>query len=345
MRQANGAPPAPVPNSRAFSESSARVAIASLLAAACSLQASPAAAQAYPSRAVRVMVGFAPGGPNDIIARAYGARLTESLGQPFVVENRTGAGGNLAAEAVARAAPDGYTLTLGSTGPTAVNPALYAKLPFDLVRDLDIVTLVATGNSALAVHPRVGATSVKELIALARAQPGKLTYASSGNGSSLHLAAELFKQMAGVDLVHVPYKGAAPAMTDLVSGQVDMSFAPVANVVPFARAGKLRLLALTGAKHSAFAPDTPTLNESGLPGFDVWTWYAILTKSGTSEAVVERLHAVLAKIAQNPQLKEQLANIGIDAEASASPAEARAYRASEVEKWGKLVRAIGVKVE
>jgi tripartite-type tricarboxylate transporter receptor subunit TctC len=191
----------------------------------------------------------------------------------------------------------------------------------------------------------VSAQNVKELIALAKSQPGKLTYASSGNGSSLHLAAELFKQMTGVDLVHVLYKGAAPAMTDLVSGQVHMSFAPVANVVPFAKAGKLRLLALTGAKRSAFAPATPTLAESGLSGFDVWTWYAILVTAGTPEHLVNRLHAALVKIADNPQLKEQLANIGIDAEASASPAEARAYRAGEVEKWGKLVRAIGVKAE
>ena len=322
-----------------------RFGLLALLVGTVGFQSAPAPAQSYPSHAVRVMVGFAPGGPNDIIGRAYGARLAEAFGQPFVVENRTGAGGNLAAEAVARAAPDGYTLTLGSTGPSAVNPALYAKLPFDLVRDLDIVSLVATGNSALAVHPGVPATNVKELVALAKAEPGKLTYASSGNGSSLHLAAELFKQMAGVDLVHVPYKGAALAMTDLVSGQVDMSFAPVANVVPLAKTGKLRLLALTGAKHSAFAPGTPTLAESGLPGFDVWTWYAVLCTAGTPEEVVNRLHATLVKIAQNPQLKEQLANIGIDAQASASPAEARAYRAAEVEKWGKLVRAIGIKAE
>src|SRR5438552_16768361 len=227
-----------------------------LLAGAIVLQAS-ALAQSYPSRPVRVMVGFAPGGPNDIIARAYGARLAETFGQPFVVENRTGAGGNLAAEAVARAAPDGYTITLGSTGPSAVNPALYAKLPFDLVRDLDLVSLVATGNSALALHTSVPAQNVKELIALARSQPGKLTYASSGNGSSLHLAAELFKQMASIDIVHVPYKGAAPAMTDLVSGQVDMSFAPVANVVPSAKAGELTLLARTARRRSACAPGPP----------------------------------------------------------------------------------------
>ncbi len=242
---------------------SKRWALLPLLAGTLALQSAPALAQSYPSRPVRVMVGFAPGGPNDIIARAYGARLAETFGQAFIVENRTGAGGNLAAEAVARAAPDGYTITLGSTGPSAVNPALYAKLPFDLVRDLDMVSLVATGNSALALHTSVPARNVKELIALARSQPGKLTYASSGNGSSLHLAAELFKQMASIDIVHVPYKGAAPAMTDLVSGQVDMSFAPVANVVPLARAGKLRLLALTGAKHSAFAPARPRRSSTG----------------------------------------------------------------------------------
>src|SRR2546423_7683413 len=240
-----------------------------LLAGTIVLQSAPAPAQSYPSRAVRVMVGFAPGGPNDIIARAYGARLAETFGQPFVVENRTGAGGNLAAEAVARAAPDGYTLTLGSTGPSAVNPALYAKLPFDPARDLDLVSLVATGNSALAVHPSVPAANVNELVALAKAQPGKLTYASSGNGSSLHLAAELFKQMTGVDLVHVPCKGAALAMTDLVSGQVDMSFAPVANVVPLAKAGEVRVPALTRARQSAFAPGKPTLAASRPARFDL----------------------------------------------------------------------------
>src|SRR6266571_1830745 len=246
-----------------------------LLVGTVGLQTAPAPAQSYPSRPVRVMVGFAPGGPNDIIARAYGARLAETFGQPFVVENRTGAGGNLAAEAVARAAPDGHTLMLGSTGTNAVNPSLYRELPFDLVRDLAIVTLVAASPSALAVHPRVPARNVRELIALARAQPGKLAYASAGSGSSQHLAAELFKQMACVDIVHVPYKGAAPGIADLVAGQVDMSFAPVANVVPLAKAGKLRLLALTSARASAFASDTPTIAGSALPGFDVTTWYAV----------------------------------------------------------------------
>ena len=304
-----------------------------------------AAAQTWPSRPVRVMVGFAPGGPNDIIARAYGARLAESLGQPFVVENKTGAAGNLAAEAVARAAPDGYTLMLGSTGTNAVNPALYSNLAFDPVRDLAPVSVVATSPSALAVHPRVQAQSVAELIALARAQPGKLTYASAGSGSSQHLSAELFKQAAGVDIVHVPYKGAAPGITDLLAGQVDMSFAPVANVVPHAKSGKLRLLAVTGAARSEFAQGVPTIAESGLPGFDVITWYAVFATTGTPAAMLERLNAELRKIAQIPQLKEQLAGLGIDAAASASLAEARAYRDAEVERWGRLVRGLGVKAE
>jgi tripartite-type tricarboxylate transporter receptor subunit TctC len=319
-----------------------------LAAAALGAPAQPHSAssgQAYPARPVRVMVGFAPGGPNDIIARAYAARLAEAFSQPFVVENRAGAAGNLAAEAVARAAPDGQTLMLGSTGTNAVNPSLYANLAFDPVRDLTPVAIVATSPSALAVHPRVAAQNVRELIALARAQPGKLTYASAGSGSSQHLSAELFKQAAGVDIVHVPYKGAAPGIADLLAGQVDMSFAPVANVVPHAKAGKLRLLGVTGAARSAFAPGTPTIAESGVPGFDVTTWYAVFATAGTPAEIVDRLNAELRKIAAIPQLREQLANLGIDAAASASPREARAYRDAEAERWGKLVRALGVKAE
>jgi len=309
------------------------------------LASSHVCAQTYPARPVRVMVGFAPGGPNDIIARAYSAQLTEGLGQPFVVENRTGAAGNLAAEAVARAVPDGHTLMLGSTGTNAVNPSLYAGLPFDPVRDLAPVSVVATSPSALAVHPKVAAQSVRELIALAKAQPGKLTYASAGSGSSQHLSAELFKQATGVDIVHVPYKGAAPGITDLLAGQVDMSFAPVANVVPLAKSGKLRLLAVTGASRSEFAPGVPTVAESGVPGFDVTTWYAVFAPGATPAAIVARLNAELGKISRSPKLREQLTGLGIDAAASASPAEARAYRDAEVERWGKLVRALGVKAE
>ena len=299
----------------------------------------------YPTRPAKIFVGYAPGGPNDIIARAYALRLSDALGQPFLVENRPGAAGNLAAEAVAKSAPDGYTLLQSSTSTDAVNPWLYTKLGFDLVRDLAIVAFVASGNSALAVRADLPAKSVRELIALAKKEPGKLTYASSGTGSSLHLAGELFKERAGVDLVHVPYKGAAPAMTDLVAGRVDMSFAPVANVVPLAKAGKLRLLGLTGEKPSAFAPGIPSLSGSGVPGFDVFTTYSMLVRTGTPESVMGRLNAELGRIARSEEMKGQLALIGIDPETSASPAAAQAQRMAELEKWGKVVRAIGLKAE
>ena len=302
-------------------------------------------AQTFPTKPIRLIVGFAPGGPNDIIARALAARLTESLAQTVTVENRTGAGGNLAAELVARAAPDGHTLMLGSTGTNSVNPALYSKMSFDLVKDLAPVTQVASGSSALAVHPKVAARSVRELIALAKAQPGRLTFASSGGGSSLHLAGELFKQMAGVDMIHVPYKGAQPAVTDLLSGQVDMSFAPATNVVPYARSGKLVLLGVTGPARSAYVPDVPTIAESGVPGFDVLTWYGVFAPAGTPDGLLTRLHAEIAKAMQSAQVREQLLNIGIEVALSASPSAFQAYRAGEVEKWGRLVRAAGVKAE
>ena len=305
----------------------------------------PASAQTFPAKPIRLIVGFAPGGPNDIISRALAARLTESLAQTVTVENRTGAGGNLAAELVARAAPDGHTLMLGSTGTNSVNPALYSKMSFDLVKDLTPVTQVASGSSALAVNPKVAARSVRELIALAKAQPGRLTFASSGGGSSLHLAGELFKQMAGVDMIHVPYKGAQPAVTDLLSGQVDMSFAPATNVVPHAKSGKLVLLGVTGLARSAYVPDVPTLAESGVPGFDVTTWYGIFAPTGTPDAVLMRLHTEIAKAMQSTPVREQLLNIGIEVALSASPSAFQAYRSAEVEKWGRLVRAAGVKVE
>jgi tripartite-type tricarboxylate transporter receptor subunit TctC len=318
--------------------------LACVIAAGAHAQSAPPPGP-YPTKPAKVLVGYAPGGPNDIIARAYALRLSDALGQPFLVENRSGAAGNLAAEAVAKSAPDGYTLLQSSTSTDAVNPWLYTKLGFDLVRDLAIVAYVASGNSALAVRADLPAKSVRELIALAKKEPGRLTYASSGAGSSLHLAGELFKQRAGVDLVHVPYKGAAPAMADLVAGRVDMSFAPVANVVPLAKAGKLRLLGLTGAKPSAFAPGIPSLGGSGLPGFDVFTTYSVLVRTGTPEAVMDRLNAELRRIAGSEEMKGQLALIGVEPETSASPAAAQAQRMAELEKWGKLVRAIGLKAD
>ena len=303
------------------------------------------AAQSFPTKPLRIIVGFAPGGPNDIIARALAARLTESLAQTVTVENRTGAGGNLAAELVARAAPDGHTLMLGSTGTNSVNPALYPKLSFDLIKDLAPVTQVASGSSVLAINPNVAARTVRELIALAKAQPGRLTFASSGGGSSLHLGGELFRQLAGVDMVHVPYKGAQPAVTDLLSGQVDMSFAPATNVVPYGKSGKLILLGVTGSARSAYTGDVPTIAESGVPGFDVTTWYGIFAPAATPESVITRLHAEIGRAMQAPQIREQLLNLGIEVTLSPSPAAFRAYQAAEVEKWGKLVRVSGAKAD
>lgn len=321
-----------------------KVALA-LLAASFACAQAPSEAQTFPVKPLRIIVGFAPGGPNDIIARALAARLTESLAQTVTVENRTGAGGNLAAELVARTAPDGHTLMLGSTGTNSVNPALYPKLSFDLIKDLAPVTQVASGSSVLAINPNVAARTVRELIALAKAQPGRLTFASSGGGSSLHLGGELFRQLAGVDMVHVPYKGAQPAVTDLLSGQVDMSFAPATNVVPYGKSGKLILLGVTGSARSAYTGDVPTIAESGVPGFDVTTWYGIFAPTATPESVITRLHAEIGRAMQAPQIREQLLNLGIEVTLSPSPAAFRAYQAAEVEKWGKLVRASGAKVD
>ena len=316
-----------------------------LLAAALACAQAPAEAQTFPVKPLRIVVGFAPGGPNDIIARALAARLTDILAQTVTVENRTGAGGNLAAELVARAAPDGHTLMLGSTGTNSVNPALYPKLSFDLIKDLAPVTQVASGSSVLAIHPKVAARNVRELIALAKAQPGRLTFASSGGGSSLHLAGELFKQLAGVDMVHIPYKGAQPAVTDLLSGQVDMSFAPATNVVPYAKSGKLILLGVTGTARSVYSGDVPTIAESGVPGFDVTTWYGVFASAATPESVIVQLHSEIGRAMQAPQIREPLLNLGIEVNLSASPAAFRAYQAAEVDKWGKLVRASGAKAD
>ena len=321
-----------------------KVALA-LLSASFACAQAPCEAQTFPAKPLRIIVGFAPGGPNDIIARALAARLTESLAQTVTVENRTGAGGNLAAELVARAAPDGHTLMLGSTGTNSVNPALYPKLSFDLIKDLAPVTQVASGSSVLAIHPKVAARNVRELIALAKAQPGRLTFASSGGGSSLHLAGELFKQLAGVDMVHIPYKGAQPAVTDLLSGQVDMSFAPATNVVPYGKSGKLILLGVTGTARSMYSGDVPTIAESGVPEFDVTTWYGVFAPAAAPDSVIARLHSEIGRAMQAPQIREQLLNLGIEVTLSASPAAFRAYQAAEVEKWGKLVRASGAKAD
>ncbi len=262
----------------------------------------PAAAQPYPAKPIRIIVPFPAGGIADLYARLIGAQLGQTWGQPVVVENRTGAGGNIGADAVAKSAPDGYTLAMGSFGTHAVNVSLFAKMPYDPVRDFAPIALVLEAEGLLVVHPSVPANSVPELIALARAKPGALSFASAGMGTASHLAGELFKTMAKVDMVHVPYKGNVPAITDLLAGQTSLIFATMPTVLPHAKAGKLRPLATIGAVRSTAAPDLPTVAEAALPGFEVTNWIGLFAPAGTPPEVVRRLerrsdpdHAVAAR--------------------------------------------------
>ena len=305
-----------------------------------------AVAQGYPSKPLRMLVGFPPGGTNDLMARIVAQKLTGSLGQPVVVENRPGASGVIAAEALAHAAPDGYTLMLGSTGTNTIAPALNSRLPYDPVRDLAPVGLVGIASSALVVNAAVPAANVAELIALARAHPGKLTFASSGTGTTLHLGGELFKSLAGVDMVHVAYKGNAQALNDVVGGQVDMIFSALPPALPLARAGKVRILGVGFPRRLPSTPDLPTIAEQRLPGYEMWTWYGVFATGGSPAAAIERvsreLHAALADV----RVREQITAQGADpAAGTGTPDELRALVASELRKWDRVVKDAGIKVE
>ncbi len=303
------------------------------------LLACPAMAQS-----VRFVVGFTPGGPSDILARLLGAKLTETLGQPVIVENRPGAGGNLAAEAVAKSAPDGNTWLLGNNSILATNAALYSHLGYDPVKDFAPVALVAIQPNILVVHPSVPARSVTELIAYAKAHPGQLNYASTGAGVAAHLSAELFKAMAGVDMVHVPYKGAQPALTDVIAGQCQLMFATSASVIPYIKAGRLRALAVTTASRSPSLPDLPTVAEAGVPGFESITWHGVVVPSATPAATVERLNrAINAALAQR-DLLERLNGLGAEV-APGTPQDFATYIAREIPKWTKVVKDSGAKAD
>jgi tripartite-type tricarboxylate transporter receptor subunit TctC len=300
-----------------------------------------AQSDSYPTRPIRFIAANAPGGGLDITARAITPKLTAVLGQQVIVDNRAGAAGSVASEIVAKSAPDGYTIMVGSIGGLAVNTHLYKGLGYDPLRDLAAITWAVSGSNVLVVHPSVPAKSVKELIAVAKAQPGKLSYGSSGAGNAGHLAGELFKGMAGIDMVHIPYKGGAPAMIDLLAGQIQLIFSSAPTAVPQVKNGKIRGLAVTTAKRSVVLPDLPTVSESGLPGFEADNWYGVVTTMKTPRPIIDRLNVEIVRALHAPDVKQLLLTQGLEVRTS-TPQEFGAYIKSEYEKWGKVIRTAGI---
>ena len=324
-----------------------KIRLASLLLAAGVLATIAGAAYAqpaYPNKPIRLVVPFSAGGPTDVLARAIGQKLNDSLGQPVIVENRPGAGGNIASDFVAKAPPDGYTLILGTVGTHAINASLYSKLPFDTVRDFTPVALVASATIVMVVHPSVPAKTVKELLALAKSKPHQLNFASPGSGTPQHLAGELFKTVAGVEIVHVPYKGAAPALTDLLGGQVSLGFVSLPAALPYVKAEKLMALGVTASKRSAVAPEVPTIAESGLPGYEVENWYGVLAPPGTPKEIVYKLNTEIMKLLQTQDIKERLNNQGFEILQS-TPEQFVAFIKLELVKWAKVVKLSGAKAD
>lgn len=305
--------------------------------------AGSAFAAEYPAKPVRVLVGFTPGSGVDIMARAVGQKFSESTGQPFVIENKPGGGSNIAVGMGAGAEPDGYTITV-ITVANAINATLYPKLPFDALRDFTPIILAGTAANFLVVNPAVKANTVQELIALAKAQPGKLTFGSSGSGTSPHLAGELFKHRAGIDVVHVPYRGGPQATTDLIGGQINYLFAITSSVLPHVQSGKLRALAVTSRQRTPLLPQLPTMIEAGVPDFEAVTWFGFAVPAGTPSDIVKRLNAEIGKALAAPDVKEQLGRQGIDA-AGGTPEQFSAYMRDEFTKWGQVVKESGARAE
>jgi len=312
--------------------------------AAVSLIAIPVHAQTFPTKPIRLVVPFPPGGPADAIARPVAQKLTEALGQPVVVDNRAGATGTIGAGIVAKSPPDGYTLLTDPGSTLTINPSLFAKLAFDPLKDFAPITILAAVPNMLEVHPSLPVKSVKELIALAKSKPGQLNYASTGAGQSTHLSMELFKTMAGIDLNHIPYTGSAPALTDLLGGQVSLMFDNMPSSLPHVKAGKLRALAVSTLKRSPTLPQLPTVAESGLPGFEVSVWFAVLAPAGTPRPIVNKLNTVLVKALQAPDVKERLASQGAEAVGD-TPEQFTAQMQRDLVKWAKVVKDSGAKLE
>jgi len=300
-----------------------------------------AIAQQYPSRPVRVLVPSTPGGSVDTLARTIGPKLSERWGQQFIVENRAGASGTIAGELTAKAPPDGYLLLLGTISSLATNVVLQKKLPYDPVRDFAPVSLVATQNLMLVVHPSLPAKTVTELVRFAKSQPGKLSFASAGNGTGSHLSGELFKQVASLDILHIPYKGVQPAMVDVISGQVAINFPSILSGSPHARSGRVRAIAVTGAKRSPAVPELPTMQEAGVKNYESMTWYAIVAPAGTPQDIVTKLSVEVAAILKHPETNERLSREGADPVGS-TPQEFGRFMQSEIEKWRKVIRTAGI---
>lgn len=315
--------------------------------AACALMmnglALTARADTYPSKPIQLVVGYAAGGSTDVIARIVGQHLSEALRQPVVIENRSGGGGTIAAAQVARSAPDGHTIFM-STIANTINTSLHSKLPFDFATDFAPISLVATVPNVLVLNPAVPATTLKDFIALAKSKPGEINFASSGAGSSIHLSGELFNTLAQVRLVHVPYKGSALAVTDLMSGQVQSMFDNLSSSLPHIKAGKLRPLAVTSARRSVAAPDIPTMAEAGLPEFEVTSWFALVAPAKTPKAIVARLNNEVRRILEQPGVKARLAELGADV-APSTPEALAELITSETAKWAGVVNAIGAKID
>ena len=303
------------------------------------------AEDAYPSKPVRIIVSFAAGGPTDIVARVMGAKMAELLGQQFVVENRTGAGGNIGADAVAKSAPDGYTLLMATVSTHAINPGLYSKMPYDPIRDFAPVAQVGVTPTMLAVHPSLPATDVKSLIALVKSNPGKFTFGSSGVGSILHLCGEQFKALAGgLNMLHVPYRGSAPMMSDLIGGQISMAFDATPSALPQVQAGTIRALGAGMAERMRAMPDLPTLQEQGMKGFECYTWNAILAPAGTPQPIVERLSGAINKAMDDPAVFKRLEEAGVDPTPGRTPKQTAEFIKAELAKWAPIIKASGAQV-
>ena len=301
-----------------------------------------AAAQAYPTKPVRLVVPYPPGGPTDFVGRAISARLTELLGQQMVVDNRPGAGTIIGSELIARAAPDGYNLLFGTGGGTFLAPLILPKVPYDPQKDFAPVAMLVISPQVLVVHPGVGANSVKELIAVAKAKPGQLNFSSVGTGTSPHLGGELFKSLAGVDMVHVPYKGTAPAMTDLIAGRVQLAWSSIPTVLTHVQAGRLKMLGIGGTRRSPALPDIPTIADT-LPGFELVTWYAIFAPTGTPAAIISRLNAETAKVLRDADLVKRFSEQGLEPTVM-TPAELKRYTENDVNRWARLIKAANIRL-